>query len=58
MGYIEGSNRDQQVLFPETLAEYVGPENPVRFTDAFVASLALATLGFERATPIAIGRPA
>ena len=58
MGYIEGSNRDQQVLFPETLDEYVGPENPVRFIDAFVASLDLAALGFPRATPSAIGRPA
>jgi transposase len=58
MGYIEGSNRDQQVLFPETLDDYVGPENPVRFIDAFVASLDLAALGFQRATPNAIGRPA
>lgn len=58
MGYIEGSDRDQQVLFPEVLDEYVGAENPVRFLDAFVASLDLAGLGFQRATPSEIGRPA
>jgi transposase len=58
MGYIEGSDREQQVLFPKVLDEYVTAENPVRFLDAFVASLDLATLGFQRATPSEIGRPA
>jgi transposase len=58
MGYIEGSDRDQQVLFPEVLDEYVTAENPVRFLDAFVASLDLAAIGFGRATPSETGRPA
>lgn len=58
MGYVEGSDRDQQVLFPEVLDEYVTAENPVRFLDAFVASLDLAALGFQRATPSETGRPA
>ncbi|MDQ3697163.1 MAG: IS1182 family transposase [Gemmatimonadota bacterium] len=58
MGYIEGSDRDQTVLFPEVLDEYVTAENPVRFLDAFVASLDLAALGFQRATPSETGRPA
>jgi hypothetical protein len=39
------------------LDEYVGAENPVRFLDVFVASLDLAALGFQRATPSEIGRP-
>lgn len=58
MGYIEGIDRDQQVLFPEALDDYVGAENPVRFLDAFVTSLDLAALGFQRATPSETGRPA
>jgi transposase len=58
MGYIEGVDREQQVLFPEVLDEYVTAENPVRFIDAFVASLDLAALGFQRATAAATGRPA
>jgi len=58
MGYIEGSDRDQQVLFPEVLDEYIAAENPVRFLDAFVASLDLAALGFRRAVPSETGRPA
>lgn len=58
MPYIEGSGREQQVLFPEVLDDYVGADNPVRFLDAFVDTLDLATLGFQRATPSATGRPA
>ena len=58
MGYIEGVAREQQVLFPEVLDEYLTAENPVRFIDAFVASLDLTALGFERATAAATGRPA
>lgn len=58
MAYIAGVDRSQQVLFPEALDDYVGPEHPVRFIDAFVASLDLAALGVQRATPNAVGRPA
>ena len=43
MGYVEGSDRDQQVLFPEVLDEYITAENPVRFLYAFVASLTFAS---------------
>jgi transposase len=57
MGYIEGVDRDQQVLFPEVLDDYVGAENPVRFIDAFVTSLDLTALGVQRATAPATGRP-
>ena len=31
MDYIEGSNRDQLTLFPQSLDEYVSDDNPVRF---------------------------
>ena len=58
MGYIAGVDREQRVLFPESLDEYVASENPVRFIDAFVAKLDLAALGFSRSTPAPTGRPA
>jgi transposase len=51
MGFIEGVNRNQLVVFPESLDEYIGEDNPVRFIDAFVDSLDLRALGFERACP-------
>lgn len=57
MGYKTGADREQQILFPETLEEYVSPDNPVRFIDAFVAELDMAKLGFERAVPAREGAP-
>jgi transposase len=57
MGYIEGWDRRQQVLFPESLDDYVAADNPVRFIDAFVESLDLVELGFTRAEPAGEGRP-
>jgi transposase len=57
MDYIEGTDRDQTVLFPESLEEYVSPENPVRVIDAFVESLDLGALGFRHAALNETGRP-
>ena len=57
MDYIEGSNRDQLLLFPQSLDEYVSDDNPVRFIDAFVESLDLETLGFKHAVLQETGRP-
>jgi transposase len=58
MGFIHGANRHEESLFPERLNDYIAEENPVRFIDAFVDHLNLTTLGFQRATPAATGRPA
>src|SRR6478736_2293601 len=57
MKHRSGLERSQTLLFPERLEEYVGPENPVRFLDAFVAGLELAQLGFTKAVCAATGRP-
>jgi transposase len=57
MGFVQGVHRDQLVMFPESLDEYVSDENPVRFVDAFVDSLDLQALGFRRAVPEETGRP-
>ncbi len=57
MAYIAGPDRSQAVLLPEVLDDYVTAENPVRFLDAFVAQLDLASLGFQRAVPAETGRP-
>lgn len=56
MRYKAGVERDQPVLFPPSLEEYVVAENPVRVIDAFVAGLDVAALGFERAEPSKDGR--
>lgn len=57
MGYKTGVDREQQVLFPQTLDEYVAADNPVRVIDAFVGGLDMSNLGFERAVPADEGRP-
>ena len=55
MDYVSGVDRAQQVLFPEVLDEYVGADNQVRVIDAYVGSLDLQGLGFERASPKQVG---
>ena len=45
------------LLLPEALEDYIGPENPVRFIDAFVGQLALKEAGFARAALPETGRP-
>lgn len=57
MGFVEGLHRQQTVMFPEVLDDYIADDNPVRFIDAFVESLDLRALGFERAVPKETGRP-
>src|SRR5438552_2854550 len=58
MDYIRGANRNQVILFPESVEDYITEDNPVRFIDAFVSSLDLAAMGFNRAQPAETGRPA
>ena len=54
--FIEGMSRDQVILLPECLDDYVDEDNPVRVVDAFVEMLDLAALGFD-VEPEATGRP-
>ena len=58
MDYIRGANRNQVILFPESVEDYITADNPVRFIDAFVSNLDLAALGFLHAQPGETGRPA
>lgn len=57
MAYISGADRHQMVLFPESLDEYIGEDNPVRVFDAFVNSLNMEQCGFARSIPAVEGRP-
>jgi transposase len=54
--FIEGADRRQVTLLPESLDDYVDEENPARAIDAFVEMLDLAALGFDT-VPEATGRP-
>lgn len=57
MAHITGTDRSQLLLLPERVDDYVGPDNPVRFIDAFVDGIDLAAAGFDRVVPKATGRP-
>lgn len=57
MSYIQGTDRKQAMLLPESLEDYVGPENAVRAIEAFVESLDLGRIGFAKSPPAATGRP-
>lgn len=56
--FVEGECRDQSVLFPERLDDWIAEDNPVRAVDAFVDELDFSALGFEGAEPADTGRPA
>jgi transposase len=55
--FVEGSDRGQSTLFPESLEDWVGEDNPVRVIDVFVDELDLSELGFGGVDPEVTGRP-
>jgi transposase len=55
--FIEGEDRTQITLLPESLDDYVAEDNPVRVVEVFVDQLDLRALGFEGVIPAATGRP-
>jgi len=57
VSFIEGPDRAQASLLPPSIEDYVAPEALVRVVDAFVDSLDLNELGFERTVAAATGRP-
>ncbi len=56
--FVEGEDRGQSLLLPESLDDYVGENNPVRVIEAFIEALDLGELGFDGMTPAVTGRPA
>lgn len=56
-GFIEGIDRGQLSLLPESLARWVDDCNPVRVIDAFVVALDLDEFGFKSAEPADIWQP-
>jgi transposase len=57
MSHLTGTDRAQSLLLPESLDDYVGQDNPVRFIEAFVEGLDLTEAGFTRVSPKPTGRP-
>ena len=57
IAHISGLERDQLLLLPEAVDDYVEADNPVRFIDAFVDGLALDPGRVRAGQPKATGRP-
>jgi transposase len=57
MGYIEGKDRNQSILFPESIDEYITETNCVRIIDEYVEQLNALELGFTKAIYASTGRP-
>ena len=57
MEFISGAAREQMILLPDCVDDYIGEENAVRVIDAYVNSLDLSMLGFSRCEPNDTGRP-
>ena len=57
MVFKKGIDREQVLLFPESLDEYVSEDSPVRFIDAFVERLNLAALNLRGIESKEMGRP-
>ena len=57
MAHLSGTDRSQLLLLPEAIDDYVEPNNPVRFIEAFVDGLDLQVAGFARVQAKTMGRP-
>ena len=57
MDFISGEGREQIILFPQTISEYIQEDSTARVIDAYVDSLNLAALGFSRSETNKTGRP-
>ena len=55
--FVEGEDRQQTTLLPDSLEDYVTDDNPVRVIDVFIDDLDLGALGFAGVVPEATGRP-
>ena len=58
MSYRYGISREQTMLLPESVEDYVGGDNAVRVIDAFVEGLDVVGLGFESEIEEGPGAPA
>ena len=56
--FVEGEDRRQATLLPDTLEDYVREDNPVRVIDVFIDELDLEALGFAGVVREVTGRPA
>lgn len=57
MDFISGESRNQMILMPDSIDDYVDDNSSVRVIDAYINSLDLAKLDFTKPHPHDTGRP-
>lgn len=57
MGYIKGVDRNQIILFPECMDDYIKENSPVRVIEEYAEQLDIVKLGFKKAICAETGRP-
>jgi transposase len=57
MEFISGESREQIIMLPDCIDDYITADNSVRVIEAYINSLDLAALGCSRPEPNATGRP-
>ena len=57
MEFKSGEDREQTILFPESIDEYVEEDSTARVIDVYIKNLDLDCLGFTRSKPKETGRP-
>jgi transposase len=57
MKFISGESRNQIILLPDSIEDYVEDNNSARVIDVYINSLDLKALGFSRPQPHDTGRP-
>ena len=57
MDFIHGERREQTILFPDSMEDYIEADSTVRVIDAYINSLELSELGFTKYEPNETGRP-
>lgn len=57
MEFINGQSREQITLLPVSIDDYIDENNSTRVIDAYVETLDMKSLGFEKSTPNETGRP-
>ena len=57
MKYIQGHDRNQTTLLPDSVEDLISKDNPVRFIDVFVDKMDIEGMGFKKSTPAETGRP-
>lgn len=57
MAYIKGEDRNQIIMFPECMDDYITEDSPVRVIDEFVDGLDVAQHGFKGTLSTVVGHP-